>query len=168
MFQMLRDLLSGRFQNRRHWELIIAEEQQRERVIERIVERVESRVEELTTTHKHEVRDFLLMEKSRLFTVRGRGVVREILLIADSADLKIRVKVDDKDVVYDTFTDLILRSPFTSEFDALQDEAGNYVFVMSNVGFRKNVEVELEGSGVKIKYFSVNYNLIRRKRGEER
>jgi len=179
MFQnLLKDLLEKLQPRKWYIDLILSEEKLYKEEVEKLVSAVSEKidqsiskgvekVEQLMVTRKYEVKDVIVFGRRRLFSITSNegkvraGFIKEILIVSDTSDFKLQIRADNRDLINDSFSSLMARSAVTSEFDALQDESGNYVFVIGNIGFANDVSIWIEGDRVRLKYLGVNYNIIR-------
>jgi len=166
----LRSLLEQRLFPSRKWRDYILEEEKirLQNRLQRpdVVQRIEEKVSEFTLTRKKKYENFILINKVTLLNIADtRGLVRQILIMSQSNQFKVRIAVDGKDVIYEDFDTLAVRSPYTDVYDAFQDaETNEYVFVTGQIGFREKCTIELYGNNIRINFAEVVYNVVKRER----
>jgi len=162
----LRSLLEQRLFPSRKWRNYILEEEkirlQNRLQKPNVVQKIEEKVSEFAVTRKKNYKNFVVPSKTTILNIQGKGLIRQILITSPSNNFKIRVNVDNNDIVYDDFTNLMSLSSFTNEFDAIEDENGNYIFVMGDIGFKKKALVEIHANNVTFNYAEVVYNVIKK------
>ncbi len=128
LLQSLRHLL-----NSQHLDLIISEELLRDRDL-KVKEKLRTEILDLSS---------VIVNKSRKFlNLRGRGTLREIMLISDSPDFRVVIGVDGRECINKTFSELQEVSTYLNSIDAFEDD-GKYVFHVSGISFRKSLSFEV-------------------------
>jgi hypothetical protein len=94
-----------------------------------------------------------------LLDVRGRGRVREAVLLADSPDFDVYVEVDGRSIFSHSFAELQSISEVMEGVDAF-DRDGEYVFRFSDLSFLNRFLYVIRPRGrVTLKHALVLYNL---------
>lgn len=135
-------------------EIALRDEFQEKKVVERIVEPAKIPKEKTVILH-HKIR---ITKPTILAKEEGNGKISEITIIAQNKNTKIRVNVDDKDIIDHTLEELTKISKYINTINA-EFYNDTYFFSISNIKYLKNFEITILSNNDNIEYF-INYDKV--------
>lgn len=89
--------------------------------------------------------NYELEDVYELLNIKSSGVIKELLIVANSNNYSVHIEADGKTVISDSFTDLNFISNYSNTIDAYVSN-GKYIVSLTNIHFSEKILISIKGN----------------------